>query len=605
MDLQAVRIRNFLSVEEAVIDFSGTGLTLVVGPTGSGKSALLAEPLLWQFYDVLSRPVQWSQMDRVRRRYHGQPVSEDTSVETWFTHRNHTYYVLRSLKSGWKIVCDGSVITPYKTKAAGVGAMADIIGLPSHLFRSLVVMGQGFSERFSGYKDSERTSVIEDFLGAAEYERAQQSAREQLASIGPVHQQLQVQKDLLQQSVNLTQARITDAEQQMAQWREESTSTRRLLEEKIENLNNLREQKVAEYSQVSAEHGKITAAFSSIVEVEKAQSAAYEKYLSQVGSQQCRYEDAVHKKDRLVRIGAGECPTCFQIVDGSHLAKVLMDVESEISRELSALSHSKEQLSAYKESLEEARIELETLRAQCASYTSSLSSIQVEVREIDSRLSSLQGEIGRLKDMDSVSAKSLEAHQDRLFQESSQLQSVEQALQKCTSIQPYLDWWSEGFSIRGIRSKRLGDVLATMNTALEFYCQEFFENQIVVRLLPVKPRKTTVAKSAVSLEVSSPAGCYELSSGGQERCIDLAIHFALRRFAKQAAFGWSGNFLIGDEVFDYLDRSLSSRAVEIIRREADRVFLITHSRDLQSFCDSVWSVYCEDERTSFTRGTPI
>jgi len=224
--------------------------------------------------------------------------------------------------------------------------------------------------------------------------------------------------------------------------------------------------------------------------------------------------------------------------------------------------------------------------------------INTELSRLESRYQALQSELSRVDDAGASMHQSIQSLANRLASEEAQRDEVWSAILEYQQIKSRLSWWIEGFSIRGIRSKRLGDVLESMNANLKLYCEQLFDGDIEVRLLPEKQQKTASAKSVVTISVDSSAGSYGFSSGGQGRCIDLALHFALRRFAMQAVHGWGSNFLVGDEVFDHLDRDLSVRALEIIKGEAKRVFLVTHSLDLQSLCDSVWRVKCEDQKTT-------
>ena len=205
--------------------------------------------------------------------------------------------------------------------------------------------------------------------------------------------------------------------------------------------------------------------------------------------------------------------------------------------------------------------------------------------------------MARLNDSQLLAAENVRAAQQNVDQESVRLTQVEVAEAEYQKLRAYPAWWIEGFSIRGLRGSRLASTLEKMNVPLASYCNKLFDGQIQVRLLPTKVAKTGNAKSAVTVEVSGPPGCYELASGGQDRIIDLALHFTLRRHAKDSTKGWSSNFLIGDEIFDHLDYQAAGRALALLRDEAARVFLITHSPALRALCDSTWHVRYEDEQT--------
>lgn len=596
MELQSVRIQNFLSVESAVVDYSGNGTTLVVGPTGSGKSALMVESLLWLFYDLLNREVSRSEMSGVRRRYRMQPVEESTSVEAWFKHAGHDYYAKRSLKDGWEISCDGTGITPYRAKADGVAAMRQIVGLPPHLFRAIAVMGQGFHQRFSGFKDSDRTTIIEDFLGAAAFEQGQREAKDKLSAVESVLSGLTARRDALRQAVQTTQEQLQTAQQQVNEWKAHADATRQRLETESSAIGADRAEKTQQLEELEAAQLQLVEAKRQWEMSEVDANRDVETGVAEVSRLQAQKTQLVSRRQSFEGLGP-QCPTCLQPVDGAIIQQTISEDASLVTGLEPQIGQAENQLASARQRLQDAKTHLITIRQQETLRTAEQNRLRNSISLIDQRFEQIQSELSQLGDSEILAEQNLRAVQDRLTGEQQQLEQVETAVAEHESLKPYLNWWVEGFSIRGIRSKRLGSVLETMNVNLASYCQQLFEDQVLVRLLPIKPQKTAAAKSVVSLDVSSPAGSYALSSGGQERCIDLSIHFALRRFAQQAAFGWSSNFLIGDEVFDHLDRPLAERALQILKGEAQRVFLITHSPELQALCDSVWHVRYEDERT--------
>lgn len=596
--MRCVRIQNFLSVESAVVDFSGEGITLVCGPTGSGKSALLVEPLLWQFYDILNRPVEKKEMSGVKRRYRLQDVAEETSVETWFSNAGHEYYVKRTPKSGWEVFRDNSAVTPYKTKGDGTKAMLDAVGLPDHLFRAIAVMGQGFSQRFSGFKDSDRTTIIEDFLGAVVFEKAQADAKQNNDEIERVLQGLSSRRQAWEQSAAATERDIETATQQLNSAASVRLQSQQALEAESAQLGQKKGLCTNRLQEIATERSQTDVLISQWASAESTGQQVVESQAAALSSLRTSQTSLQVTRDRLAGL-SDRCPTCLQTVDVQVVQAELHRLDSEIANLTPQIEQTNIGLQNARTKVAEVKATLASLRTGRDGLVAEANDLNNQVLAIDKRFEAIQSELTHVAGLETAAKQNLDRLDARLLNEQTQLQAAVTAENEYASRKPYLSWWSEGFSIRGIRSKRLGGVLDSMNVKLAEYCEKLFDGRIMVRLLPVKPQKTTSAKSVVSIDVQSPAGSYGLSSGGQERCIDLAIHFALRRFAQEAAFGWSSNFLIGDEVFDYLDRALASRALQVLRDEAQRVFVCTHSRDLQALCDSVWYVQYEDERTFF------
>lgn len=597
MELKAVRIQNFLSVEDAVVDYTGKGTTLVVGENGVGKSALFVEPLLWQWYDMLNRSDKKPKMSGVRRRYRMQPVDEPTSVETWFSNNGHEYYVKRTLQGGWEVSRDGSSVTPYKTKADGVASMQQAIGLPSHLFRAIAVMGQGFGNRFTAFKDSDRTAVIEDFLGAAAYEQGQAEAKDSVTAVENALRSLTATRESAEQSLATTEAQIASAEQERQQLAANLSQTRQALEQESEQLGVERGQKVDEQQRLQQAYTQAEDGIATWKLNEQRSRDAASHQQSVLASLSTTAQMIVDTRNRLVGLG-DKCPTCFQVVNQDIVAAEVQSLDQQWADVEAQRSAAEQKLVEAQDNVAEAQSCLQWFQTESRTQNQMINEAGNRIRDIDNRFEIIQRDLSNAGDAEIIADRNLSQLRDRLETERANLVAAQQAEAEYQARRPYLSWWGEHFSIRGIRSKRLGGVIEAMNGNLVDYCQQLFDGQIMVRLLPVKPQKTSSDKSAVSVQVTGPSGSYEMASGGQQRCIDLAIHFSLRRFAQTAAFGWASNFLIGDEVFDHLHRSLAERALGILKQEADRVFLITQSPELQSLCDSTWHVRYEDEKTT-------
>lgn len=596
MQLHCTRIQNFLSVPDATIDYRGAGTTLVVGKNGAGKSALFVEPLLWLFYGSLNRTDLSTFSNRVRRRYHGKEVEGPVQVEAWFSQDGHEYYAKRSLDDGYEISQDGLAITPYRKKDDGVAAMRNVIRLPENLFRSIAVMGQGFRERFSGFKDSSRSEIIEDFLGAAVYEEAQVRTDSYLPIVATAIAGVTAQLVAARSSVQTSQQQIVEAQARHASQVQANAAVRASLEAECQSLG---EQIGISQSSLAELQRQVAVLDTHIAEIDQSRvkhNATIEALQNAIGGHTATLTALQNKLAKLTHL-SGTCPECYQPVDNAIVNRETEQKYAERATEQEKLNAANAQLQTVRGLVSDCERELGAMRTQRHNVMSAQVGHQTAITAANGRYQAIQAELSRLSDAEFDAAAFVRMIEQRLAAEQANVATLETTLANYEYHKTYLTWWSEGFSIRGLRSARLTRALDTMNVDLQRYCERFFDGQIGVRLLPVKLQKTAAAKPVVSLEVTGPSGCYELASGGQDRGIDLAIHFSLRAFAKRAANGWSCNFLNGDEIFDQLDPEVTVRALEILKEEAPRVYLCTHSTALQALCDSVLHVRYEDEQT--------
>lgn len=599
MDLQAIHVRNFLSVPDVSLDFRGTGATLILGPNGSGKSALFVEPLLWLFYDLLNRTDSKRVGDQVKRRYRRKEVPEDTIVEVWFSHGGRAYYISRSVKDGFFISVDGSNVTPYRNKADGLLKVQEILRLPEELFRAIVIMGQGFTTKFSSFGETDRTAFIEDFIGASIFETALTNAQTAEGLIRAEVSKQQARKEQLSQSISLTTQQRDQFALQKQNADQEVVQRRVVAQTEIQRLNGelqlCQESAVVEgktYVDICAQLG------AAIANDQKARDVvvAANMQLGAANSEVGRLRSSVASRNL-----SGRCPTCAQPIDLSSLQSLWANEDQQLIVKEQEYFNATASLQNLNLASNAASHELRKLQQAESDLRNAAIRDQAFTLNAKQQLVSLSQALVDLDRYEQTAAANLATAQSRLDQETRELAEVERFMDETSARLPYATWWTEHFSIRGLRGARLGDALGTLNQWLVYYCHELFDGDYLVQLSPVKTQKKGV-KSAVTVDVSSPAGSYALSSGGQCRQADLAIHFSLRRLASDSVHGWQCNFLVADEVFDHLDREMTERAVRVLKQEVQRVFVCSHSPHLRSLFQDVWHVRYVDEQTVFQAG---
>lgn len=596
MDLSCVHIQNFMSIADQVVDYRGSGLTLVTGPNGVGKSGLFVEPLLWLLYDELNRTASKQKPNKVRRRYRRQYVEEDTSVEAWFSQAGHEYYVKRSLSDGWSISADGSNITPYRTKSDALPVLEQVVGLPSNLFRSIAVMGQGFSHRFSDFKDSERTSIVEDFIGAVVYEEAHDYSKDRSKTVADRLVGLSQATAQAKSAVEKTKETLEQARVNRDAVKSQSDQKRKELEEECSQLGALRQQYEQNASALMGQQDTLLKEIGDLDGIRSVTQTNINNLNQTLGACNTAVTTLQSAKGQLENL-PDVCPTCKNQVDRNLVLGEVQQLQVQIDLRQQEKAQVEQRLQQSHVQLQQTDTGLRDKRNQKEQVDLQITQARAEITRIDDRFQAIQTELSQLGDLDISYDRHIRDLESRLLQEEESLKQSQQAETEYTELQPYIGWWNEHLSVRGLRSWRLGGALESANKHLAASCMKLFDGQIMVRMLPVKPLASGKSKSVVSIDVESSAGSYEMSSGGQARCIDLALHFAFRRLAKSSANGWESNFLIGDEIFDHLDRQIAERALGVLRREAERVFLITHSQDLQAYCDSVMQIAMEDEQT--------
>jgi DNA repair exonuclease SbcCD ATPase subunit len=100
------------------------------------------------------------------------------------------------------------------------------------------------------------------------------------------------------------------------------------------------------------------------------------------------------------------------------------------------------------------------------------------------------------------------------------------------------------------------------------------------------------------IEIAGLQRSYDSLSGGEKRRIDIAVCLAFSAWIRQR-FALRSSLLgimILDEVMSFLDASAEDCIAPILQEEAKdkAVFIISHTRELSSYCDRVITVKKEN-----------
>lgn len=141
------------------------------------------------------------------------------------------------------------------------------------------------------------------------------------------------------------------------------------------------------------------------------------------------------------------------------------------------------------------------------------------------------------------------------------------------------DYLKKMFGTSGIRSYLLDGVLQDLNRRLYYYCDKVFDSLIRVSLKSSTEQKSGIVEK-IDIVVTTDGGCYALSSGGEQRKVDIVLLLAFRDFSRNSST-FSCNVEAYDEIFSFLDADSTNRIANILAGEksADTKIIITHRND--------------------------
>lgn len=117
--------------------------------------------------------------------------------------------------------------------------------------------------------------------------------------------------------------------------------------------------------------------------------------------------------------------------------------------------------------------------------------------------------------------------------------------------------------IKETESSATTNIIANINTHLQFYLEKFFNDPIFVEIVPFEETKTGEKKPCINIQVSYKGSECELDnlSGGERARVELAICLSINNLI-------GSKILLLDEVFAWLNERSIDKIVEVLKNEA-------------------------------------
>lgn len=187
MRFNRVEAENFLSIGQMKLDLDNRGLLLVVGENnddpsaesnGAGKSSFI-EAMYWCIYGKTLRGIKYvdSIVNRVTKKDCHVRLDMDVPngklvIDRYRKHKDH--------KNDISVFLNGNDISSSDPRITQ--AMIDSeVGMDSDTFARLIVIGQGFTFRYTDMSDKELKEFIEGLIGSNTFSTAYDLAKSKLA----------------------------------------------------------------------------------------------------------------------------------------------------------------------------------------------------------------------------------------------------------------------------------------------------------------------------------------------------------------------------------------------------------------------------------------
>lgn len=432
-------LKNFLSYQQASLDFEGLHTACICGANGAGKSSLL-EAITWAIWGQ-SRA---SSDDDV---IHGG--SEDVRVDFIFESNGQIYRVIRSRRRGRGSGLDFQVKSENQFRSlSGKGIRATQEQIHSHLkldydtFVNSSYLRQGRADEFMLRRPAERKQILADLLKLNQYETLSTKAKdyskqlkgqiEQLSqSLAPIEEQLKERVEIKKEEneviadiekIQIIQDRdraslqnLQSLDSQRQTWQQQMILRQTQYQDLTKDCDLLAKDvakvkgDISQLEELLNQTEEITTGYNELVRLQQEQESFATKFQT--------YQDNQHKKQKLAQQLEREINNINLKIQQT---KTNLDNLQQREAELVIIINQEEEVKASVEKLRSYRQRLDHL-----------DQLQLEVSPLFQRRQSLQGEIGQAQAR--LNAK-LEQNQHSSAQFSTQLAQVPELRQSVLNV---------------------------------------------------------------------------------------------------------------------------------------------------------------------------
>lgn len=433
---QQLTLQNFLSYQQASIDFKGLHTACICGANGAGKSSLL-------------EAITWSIWGKTRANSEEDVINagaKNTRIDFEFCYNQQTYKVIRTRKRGGGTTLDFQVRNEDKfTSISGKGVRAtqkiivDTLRLDYDTFINSAYLRQGKADEFMNRTASERKEILAELLKLNQYENLATKAKDLAKhykgnveeienSIKGIKEELEQRStinselDSLEKQLKELQA-IQKKEQKKLQKLQEISTQRRNKEEQLQWQQN-------QFDNLTKKQGEIQQE----IEIIENQIKQLENLLNEKDNINLGYQELQSLETR-------ESDLRKKFADYQSILKIKQDLEQKLRLEgndltlaiqtekanLNNLKNREKELLLIIQNSETIKTDLEQLY-NCRQRLNKLDHIQELISPLQQRRSNLQTEIEREKTQLLVKLEQLEKQEIELNKNLQEIPQKEQEL---------------------------------------------------------------------------------------------------------------------------------------------------------------------------------
>lgn len=575
MKILKIGANNFLSFKEFELEDFKPGLTLVVGDNkdrgdsnGSGKSAIW-DAISWCLFGLTTRGLKND--DVVNRAEKSECMA---FVE--FEFDGHVFRVTRHRKSkkfANRLIVSmssdkGEEIIEKSTVADTQDWLLNRLGVDYDLFRCTVLFAQGDTFNFVNETDK----VQKDILGKirrVDFTKALAKTRARIAELAA--SEVKLKSDIATLESHLTDDREVELKESADEWEKERRESLRAM---IARLKEVEAEEVPTVKDSKEDIEKLEK-IRSALDLKRGTLKERSRTLSRKGgSLASRIEELSGLSDT--------CPTCEQPVDKSSLKGKLAALKKESAAVEAELSMIESEMASAADKFDRVTVELGVRRG-------AMREANEKIRVRERNIANYRQDIAEKKAEENPFLGQLEKEKSRRKQVEAKLVELRKRLDGFGDDLPYLKFWEEAYSDRGIKSFLFDSLCNTLTERANKYLSTLsggetsvsFDTQTTLKSGEVRERFECVVHTG---DDDVPYSAY---SGGEKTSISLSVDMALSDLMVDF-YKSSFNLCVFDEQDLYLDRlgrqNYHAMLKEIARKRS--VFVVSHDAELKGRFDS-------------------
>lgn len=465
MKVRGLALTDFMRHKDTRLAFPDTGVVVVQGRNGHGKSSL-SEGIAYALFGETLRGTS--------------PFGEAGGRAECITDKGT---VTRERKGGKaRVTWDGGGTADTATKAqvaleATFGTFE--VWRAAHVFRSADVA------RLTQATDKERKLFLEAYCGTGRFDAALVSCRDDLRAAKSAAEAARARIQRHESEAAGHAKRVNDAQAQLASLPPEEPG--------------------------EGDEAALKQLGGTVASVERVLGLARSEWSKLESSSAVHRAEAQGLQRRLAKLGTGTCDACGQPVAQALRAQLEAQVESHTKAARGAAEANAEASDSLRAQMEEDQETLGRLRAKEA----------ILRREIGARQATLKARAS--------AERALKEAQEALYTAQSELVAANGGLPLLDREVALLTAAEAVLGLRGVRAGILTTVLAGLEKAANAWLPKLAGTGLKLELLPYTEKKSGGVSDAISLRVSGAGGGYgyQAASDGERRRIDVALMLAL------------------------------------------------------------------------------